>query len=191
MKLLRCALTLLALQSSLGSAQDITLLKVGESVKPWLPHSTVTQHAAYAGYIAAGFGYEWRDTWSVDLLYGYTPQELAGEVVHSWTLKSFAYLGSIGSKQTVRVRPYLGLSVNYSPDDELFVRLPGQYPEGYYTPTAIRPALMGGLEFKLQNQLALAFEFAVLDSELAYFNDTKTFDSERMGSSGFSLRWQL
>ncbi len=189
-KLSGLLLTMLLPATSLF-AQDITVFKRGEGESPWVPNSAITQHAAYAGYLAAGFGYEWRDTWALDLLYGYTPPELAGEAVHSWTLKSLAYIGTAGSRDTVRVRPYMGLSVNYSPDSELFLTVPDRYPPGYYPATAVRPALIGGLEFRVQNQLALAFEFAILDSELAYFTDSKSFDPEYMGSSGLSVRWLL
>ncbi|WP_218110134.1 hypothetical protein [Oligoflexus tunisiensis] len=184
-------LPLLLLSGSTLVAQEITVFKRGATENPWLPNSAITQHAAYAGYLAAGFGYEWRDTWALDLLYGYTPPELAGEAVHSWTLKSLAYMGAIGSRDTVRLRPYMGLSVNYSPDSELFLQVPDRYPRGYYPASALRPALVGGVEFRVQNQLAVAFEFAVLDSELAYFTDAKTFDPEYMGSSGLSVRWLL
>lgn len=181
----------LSLFAPVAGAQELTVIKTSDVKAAWLPDSAVTQHAGYAGYIAVGFGYEWRDTWTADLMYGYTPQELAGEVVHSWTLKSVAYLFSVGQREFVRARPYLGLSINYSPDDELFVRLPHQYPKGYYPATAIRPALVGGIEFRIQNQLAVGVEFAVLDSELAYFTDSKEFDPSQMGSSGLSVRWLL
>jgi hypothetical protein len=191
MRALTHGILALLLPASTLSAQEITIFKRGERENPWVPNSAITQHAAYAGYLAAGFGYEWRDTWALDLLYGYTPQELAGEAVHSWTLKSVAYVASIGSRDTVRLRPYMGLSVNYSPDSELFLRVPQHYPPGYYPASAIRPAVIGGLEFRVQNQLAVGFEFAVLDSELAYLRDARTFDPEYMGSSGLSVRWLL
>jgi hypothetical protein len=191
MKIFSSLFLAMLLPASLLNAQDITVYKRGETKNPWVPNSALTQHAAYAGYLAAGFGYEWRDTWALDLLYGYTPPELAGEAIHSWTLKSLAYLFSVGSRDTVRVRPYLGLSVNYSPDSELFLRVPDRYPPGYYPATAVRPALIGGLEVRIQSQLAIGFEFAVLDSELAYLTDTQHFDPEYMGSSGLSVRWLL
>jgi hypothetical protein len=191
MKFFRHLLIALLLPGSALMAQEISVYKEGTTENPWLPDSAITQHAAYAGYLAAGFGYEWRDTWALDLLYGYTPPELAGEAVHSWTLKSLAYLGAIGYQDLVRLRPYLGLSLNYSPDSELFLKVPDQYPRGYYPASALRPALVGGLEFLVQRQLAIAFEFAVLDSELAYFNDAKSFNPKYMGSSGLSVRWLL
>ncbi|HYX32990.1 MAG TPA: hypothetical protein VE954_07730 [Oligoflexus sp.] len=193
MKILSLSVMLFALlfQTSTLAAQEITVLKRGERDNPWVPNSAITQHAAYAGYLAAGFGYEWRDTWAVDLLYGYTPEEFAGEAVHSWTLKSLAYIGAVGSRDVVRVRPYVGLSINYSPDSELFLQVPSQYPAGYYPASAVRPALIGGLEVRVQSQLAIGFEFAVLDSELAYATDSKNFDPEYMGSSGLSVRWLL
>jgi hypothetical protein len=189
-KTLSSLLLALSVPASLN-AQEITVFKRGAGENPWIPNSAITQHAAYAGYLAAGFGYEWRDTWALDLLYGYTPPELVGEAVHSWTLKSLAYLFSVGSRDALRFRPYVGLSVNYSPDSELYVVTPDLYPPGYYPATAFRPAVIGGIEFRVQSQLALAFEFAVLDSELAYLKDSHNFDPEYMGSSGLSVRWLL
>ncbi len=191
MKILAAFIFSLSLASTAVLGQEIQSIKFASPTAEWLPDSAITQHAAYAGYLAVGFGYEWRDSWALDLLYGYTPVELAGQAVHSWTLKPTAYLGSIGSKQTIKVQPYLGLSIHYSPDDELFVRLPSQYPKGYYTATAFRPALVGGLEFRIRNSVAVGFEFAVLDSELAYWRDSQSFDASEMGSGGLSVRWLL
>jgi hypothetical protein len=178
---------LTATQGALN-AQEISVLKSEELDRRWLPDSAITQHASYAGYAAIGFGYQWHYG-ALDVLYGFTPKSLAGIDVQSWSIKTSGYLGRWRASEQFMLKPYGGVSIIYSPDQDLFVRLPKQYPKAYYPPSAIRPALLSGLELQIAKTVGIGVEFALLDSELAYLRDAHQIDPEKVGSSGFTVRW--
>lgn len=188
MKAFYFTILMLTARSGLLKAQEITVLQSEEIVHAWLPDSALTQHAAYAGYAAIGFGYQWHYG-ALDILYGFTPKSLAGIDVQSWSIKTSGYLGRWRVSDHLTLKPYGGLSIIYSPDQELFVKLPKQYPKSYYPPTAIRPTLLSGIEFQFARTVGIGVEFALLDSELAYLRDAHKIDPEKVGSSGFTLRW--
>ncbi|HET9237346.1 MAG TPA: hypothetical protein VFO10_08855 [Oligoflexus sp.] len=149
-----------------------------------------TQHAAYAGYAAIGLGYV-GSTFGADALYGWTPQRLAGLDVRSLTVKGLWYLFTVGHEAEVSLRPYLGLGAIYSPDDELFLQLPEQYPKGYYVPSALRPTLFTGLRLKLNPSFSASLEYALLDSELAFVKNRGGISYNQVGSVGFALHYNF
>jgi hypothetical protein len=176
--------------SQAGAAQELVPELPADS--PWLrlaPDSFVMQHAAYGGYAAAGIGYDYSGDFGLDLLYGFTPAELAGHDVHTWNVKGLWYLASLGIRNRTEWRPYLGLSMLYSNHEDLFVMLPSQYPAYYYQPTALRPMLVAGLDLQLRRTLGISVEYAVLDTELAYLRDGGKLSSGPIGSWGFSVRF--
>ncbi len=148
------------------------------------------QHAGYAGNAALGLGYV-GSTFGADALYGWTPERLAGHEVRSLTMKGLWYLFAIGHEAEVSVRPYLGLGAFYSPDDELFLKLPDQYPKSYYVPSALRPALLTGIRLQLNTSFSASLEYAVLDSELAYVKNRAAISYDQVGSVGFALHYNF
>jgi hypothetical protein len=148
------------------------------------------QHAGYAGYIAVGLGYV-GSTFGADALYGWTPERLAGHDVRSLTVKGLWYLFTVGHQAEVSVRPYLGLGTIYSPDDELFLQLPEQYPKGYYVPSALRPTLFMGLRLQLNPSFSTSLEYALLDTELAYVRNRRGVSYNQVGSVGFALHYNF
>jgi hypothetical protein len=148
------------------------------------------QHSAYAGNAAIGLGYL-GSTFGADALYGWTPERLAGHDVRSLTVKGLWYLFEVGHQAEVSVRPYLGLGAFYSPDSELFLKLPDQYPKSYYVPSALRPAVLTGLRLQMNSSFSASLEFALLDSELAYVRNRKGVSYNQVGSVGVSLHYKL
>jgi hypothetical protein len=148
------------------------------------------QHAGYAGYAAVGLGYV-GSTFGADALYGWTPERLAGLDVRSVTVKGLWYLFTVGHEAEVSLRPYLGLGAIYSPDDELFLQLPEQYPKGYYVASALRPALFTGLRLQLNPSFSASLEYALLDSELAYVKNRGGVSYNQVGSVGFALHYNF
>lgn len=148
------------------------------------------QHAAYAGNTALGLGYV-GSTFGADALYGWTPERLAGHDVRSLSLKGLWYLFAVGHEAEVAVRPYLGLGAFYSPDDELFLKLPDQYPKSYYVPSALRPALLMGIRLQVNTSLSASLEYALLDSELAYVKNRGAIAYDQVGSVGFALHYNF
>jgi hypothetical protein len=148
------------------------------------------QHSAYAGNTAVGLGYL-GSTFGADALYGWTPERLAGHDVRSLTVKGIWYLFEVGHQAEVSVRPYLGLGAFYSPDDELFLKLPDQYPKSYYVPSALRPALLTGLRLQMNRSLSASLEFALLDSELAFVRNRRGVSYNQVGSVGLAVHYKL
>lgn len=148
------------------------------------------QHAGYAGNAALGLGYV-GSTFGADALYGWTPERLAGHDVRSVTIKGLWYLFAVGHEAQVSVRPYLGLGAFYSPDDELFLQLPDQYPKSYYVPSALRPALLMGLRLQVNPNFSTSMEYALLDSELAYVRNKGGIAYDQVGSVGFMLHYNF
>lgn len=156
------------------------------------PTSLLVQHSGYAGFAAAGVGYASAEkSFAFDLLYGYTPAPLAGHDVHSLTAKSLWNFVTLNFGSPYQWRPYVGLNFIYSPHSDLFVVLPRQYPKWYYTPTALRPAFVGGMSFAWETTREIGVEWVILDSELAYLRGNDGINPRRFGSIGFSLRWNL
>lgn len=153
--------------------------------------SVVAQNGAYAGY--AGLGLEWapNENYHLSLVYGHTPKWVGGHTIESYTLKNEFHFLRMEFGESMAINPYVGLIFIYSPDSDLFVQLPKQYPDYYYPPTAIRAAFTGGIEWQLNKTLTIALEYAVLDSELAYLQDSHRFDSRQMGSGGFLVKWGI
>ena len=89
------------------------------------------------------------------------------------TLKGLWYLFAVGHEAEVSVRPYMGLGAIYSPDAELFLDLPDQYPKGYYVPSALRPAFFTGLRLQVNTSFSASMEYVLLDSELAYVKNRR------------------
>lgn len=148
------------------------------------------QHSGYAGNTAVGLGYA-GSNFGADALYGWTPERLAGHDVRSLGLKGLWYLFAVGHEAEVCVRPYLGLGAFYSPDDELFLSLPDQYPKSYYVPSALRPALLTGIRLQMNNSFSASLEFALLDSELAYVKNRGGVSYNQVGSVGFALHYNF
>jgi opacity protein-like surface antigen len=148
------------------------------------------QHAGYAGYAAIGLGYV-GSNFGADALYGWTPKRLAGLDVRSVTVKGLWYLFTVGHEADVALRPYLGLGAIYSPDDDLFLQLPEQYPQGYYVPSALRPAFFTGLRLQLNPSFSASLEYALLDSELSFVKNRGGVAYDQVGSVGFALHYNF
>lgn len=156
------------------------------------PDYAYAQNGAYAGYAVAGIGYSLGRYLAWDLNYGYTPKSIGGHDIHSFSGKIFSYLAPIGPRHQWEIKPYLGLGFIYNPDSELFVRLPDQYPEWYYPPTAIRAGLHGGMELNLKEPgIGLFTEFVILDHEVAPVVNRGALKTRDVGSLGFGLRWEI
>ncbi len=184
---------LLSLLSQGAKAEAPLIAAVSSNTRSgWGPSSVLAQHAGYAGFAAVGIGYASdSDRFGLDLLYGFTPALYAGHDVHSFGIKGLWTMATVALGRQYQWRPYTGLHVLYNPHPDLFVMLPRQYPDSYYVPSAIRPALVLGFALRWQETRELGFEYAALDSELAYYRDTKRFETREIGSFGMNVRWLL
>lgn len=162
------------------------------SLKNWQPDYYLIQHSSYVGFAALGIGYgEPSSHGAFELIYGYTPEKLSGHDVHSFTGKALWRIAHFQPLPQWSLTPLFGLNVIYSPDSELFVRLPKQYSPYYYPPTAIRPAFVFGAEVSSEEGWRASLEYSVLDTELPYFSNTNRRNLSEVGSLGFVYRGEL
>ena len=140
----------------------------------------VIQSGGYLGLVSLGTGFTVKQIWDLNLQLGFTPAELAGENITQASVKTslhpFAWhrpelqIGeeSIdGGNDKIEFDPiYLGFGLTIGIDDDLFLKLPSQYPEaGYYAPTAQRwfPFVGSAVRFKSHE---IFVEYSVSDIEL-------------------------
>lgn len=173
-------------------SQTVRASSAADSWSRFKPDYYLLQHASYAGFVAAGIGFgEPTSHGAFELLYGYTPPQLVGQDVQSLTFKGLWRIAHLPVSGSWKLTPLFGLNFFYSPDSELFVRLPDQYPDYYYPPTAIRPAFVFGAELSGQESWRASFEYSILDTELPYFSNAKRRDPRDIGSLGFVYRHLL
>jgi len=155
----------LLLFSSLSHATDTT--KVVK--KNWITPDFLTfQYAGNIGAYIAGAGYNiYKDIYNLDVMYGFTPKYKTDATIHTFCLMNTINIRKFKLKTDKTIIPFagLGISVNFADGEHTFVRLPKQYPEGYYAPNAIRLNLNFGLKFQKTlnpEKRIKAFEFYFL-----------------------------
>lgn len=153
--------------------------------------SVVLEHGGYNGFLAFGMGGEVKSNLDLNLLYGFTPKDLAGREIHTLNFKSNFYLASIGQRYQMMLRPKVGVGVLYGLSQDLFLKLPSQYPDNYYPPSALRVILVLGIELKVWNQFGVGLEYNLLDTELPLLQEGGIVNSKMVGSSAISMRFYL
>ena len=150
-----------------------------ERQKSTLIDYMVLQSAGYLGYIAVGVGKDF-GRHKINFMIGYVPENVGGieiwqlDLKYDWHPFDEIPFGSQGENSTIDPF-YIGLSMIYSPDDDLFVEQPTQYPSGYYSPTALRYVLNFGAALKYGRNTFFV-EYNVLDvAVVAYVKHTKHF----------------
>lgn len=166
-----------------------------------MPDSAVFQTAGFAGQIAAGAGWKLTEAQELILLIGYLSKEIGGVELWQAVLKyewhPFSDIGAgSANDNNLRISPlHLGLSAIYGRHKDLFLRLPEQYPRGYYSPTALRFTLNVGTSIKVKH-LTFFMEYSALDVGAdAYFREPRFFlenynywGLEGIGSLGFGIK---
>ncbi len=162
------------------------------SLARWQPNYGLLQHSSYVGLAAAGIGYGERDSYfTFELIYGFTSRHFSGHNVSTLSGKTTWRISNFNISPQWTLTPLLGLNIIYNPDPELFVRLPDQYPDWYYPPSAIRPAFVFGAEVAGKLSWRASIEYSLLDTELPYIFNTKNPKLDQVGSLGFVLRKEI
>lgn len=140
----------------------------------------VAQSAGYLGFIAVGVGRDVQGH-TLSALLGYVPEGLGGTEIWQLSLKyewhPFTAITLFEQPEHIKLNPlYVGMSLIYGIHTDLFVDEPGQYPDGYYPPTAFRSTLNIGLSLLYRKQYTVFIEYAALDTGLAaYVRHTEFF----------------
>ncbi len=143
------------------------------------PDNVILQSAGYLGFIAAGVGKDF-GRHRINMLIGYVPEDVGGVEVwqynfkYGWHPSEDIHLGVLD--KNIRLNPfYIGASAIYGYHDDLFVNEPGQYPDDYYPPTALRFTLNIGASLQ-HGQHMFFLEYTALDTGLvAYIKNPEFF----------------
>lgn len=159
------------------------------------------QSGSLMGLAHASIGYTFAESHDVSAGIGYVP-ELDNH--HEMTLYSVRYQYQGDTQFTLpngmSVQPFrFGLGVLVAGHDDLFVELPDQYPDGYYTPTAVRLVFNYQTVVNLTPSTAAYFDISVLDvGLLTYVREPEFFldnydylGLEGITNWGFGVRHQF
>jgi len=134
--------------SSISYAGDSTEVKK----KDWLiPDFLTFQYAGNIGAYVAGAGYKInKDIYYLNVMYGFTSKHKAESSIHTICLMNTFNIKEFNFKAKNAIIPFagLGISINIGDGEDTFVRLPKQFPEGYYAPNAIRVNLNFGIKYR-------------------------------------------
>jgi hypothetical protein len=149
----------------------------------YVPDFAKLQTAGYLGSVGIGAGYAmFDDVVNVSLLYGFTPEDRAGDNVHAAHLT--LDLRPIDVRlQSFRLIPiYAGGGLMYAFGSEYFTRLPERYKRleaNYYPPTALHWSAHLGLELdyvpargKIERH-GLYYEVVTIDSYLLSYLENR------------------
>ena len=116
----------------------------------YVPDFAKLQTAGYLGSVGIGAGYAMlEDVLNVSLLYGFTPEQRAGENVHALRLNLDVRPLDLRFESFRLVPIYVGAGLLYAIGSEYFTRIPARYRRleaNYYPPTALHWTANLGLE---------------------------------------------
>jgi len=190
--------------TGVGASSAGTSPQVAEGERD-APHHNyiVAQSAGYVGFIAVGMGRDFQRH-TISALLGYVPEEIGGVELWQLSLKyewhPFAAIPLDDPSNNIKLNPfYIGTSLIYGRHTNLFVNEPGQYPDGYYGPTALRSTLNMGLSLLYGKKYTLFIEYAALDTGVVayvrhpeFFMDNYDFlGLEGIGSLAVGIKLKL
>ena len=100
----------------------------------FLPDYVKLQYAGGIGFLSAGVGYTFVDhKIDISLFYGYVPSKFTIDDLHSVSLQFTAKLIRIKASKNIEILPLnIGWYLHHTFGSEYWVRLPDNYPKGYY-----------------------------------------------------------
>ncbi len=117
-------------------AQETNNVKVQDSSawNKFLPDYVKLQYAGGIGFLSAGVGYTFfKQHLDVSLFYGYVPKWFTVDDLHSISLQFTVKLFRIRVSENVEILPLnIGWYVHHTFGSEFWVKLPDNYPDGYY-----------------------------------------------------------
>lgn len=159
------------------------------------------QSGSLMGLAHGSLGYSFNDAHDVSIGIGYVPDLDNHREMTLYSVR-YQYQGDTVFNVTPSVawQPFrFGFGVLIAGHDDLFVELPDQYPDGYYTPTAVRLVFNYQSVFKLTQSTEAYFDISILDvglltyvREPEFFQDNYDFFGlEGITNWGFGVRHQF
>jgi len=104
------------------------------SYKKFIPDYVKLQFAGGIGFLSAGVGYTFfKDKLDVSLFYGYVPEYFTIDDLHSVSLQLTSKLFKYKLSKNIEVLPLnFGMFAHHTFGSEFWVKLPYNYPDGYY-----------------------------------------------------------
>ncbi len=102
--------------------------------KMFLPDYVKLQFAGGIGFLSTGIGYTFfNNKLDVSLFYGYLPKHLSVDDLHSISLQFTSKLFKFRFSENIEILPLnFGMFTHHTFGSEYWIKLPDNYPEGYY-----------------------------------------------------------
>ncbi len=129
----RIMLGILLLMSSTIIGQESPNIKT-QKLRPLIPDYTKLQFAGGIGFLSLGLGYTFfKQKLDISFFYGYVPESFSVNELHSISLQSTFKFFSIKTKHNIEILPLnIGWFAHHTFGDEYWIKLPDNYPDGYY-----------------------------------------------------------
>jgi hypothetical protein len=100
----------------------------------FIPDYVKLQYAGGIGFLSAGVGYTFfKQNLDISLFYGYVPKWFTTDDLHSISLQFTAKLFRIKASDNIEILPLnIGWYLHHTFGNEYWVKLPNNYPKGYY-----------------------------------------------------------
>lgn len=175
---------LLSLHPQMATAST---LPEEENRKSRLIDYMLLQSGGYLGYTAIGVGKDFEHH-KINMLIGYVPENIGGIEIMQLNFKydwhPFQAIQFETLHENIWIDPYyMGISIIYGDHDNLFLKLPEQYPSGYYQPTALRYTLNIGASLQYSRH-TFFIEYSILDVNLVTFIKHPKFFTDNYGYFG-------
>lgn len=129
-------IVVLSLSVSSLSAQGNNNVKPKDTTtrNKFIPDYVKLQYAGGIGFLSAGVGYTFfKQHLDVSLFYGYVPKWFTVDDLHSISLQFTAKLFRIKASKNIEILPLnIGWYIHHTFGSEFWVKLPDNYPDGYY-----------------------------------------------------------
>jgi len=105
-----------------------------QKLRPLIPDYAKLQFAGGIGFLSLGLGYSFfKEKLDISFFYGYVPKSFSINELHSISLQSTFKFFSIKTKHNIEILPLnIGWFAHHTFGGEYWIKLPDNYPEGYY-----------------------------------------------------------
>ena len=125
------AIFLLIVPNTIG--QESSTIKANRFEK-YIPDYAKLQFAGGIGFLSLGVGYSFfKQKLDISFFYGYVPKSYSVNELHSISLQSTIKFFSIKTKHNIEILPLnIGWFAHHTFGGDFWVKLPDNYPDGYY-----------------------------------------------------------
>ncbi|MCX8125229.1 MAG: hypothetical protein N3F66_13860 [Spirochaetes bacterium] len=164
----------------------------------YFPDCFSAQTGGYIGFIAIGVGFlSSNNIWESTVFYGYCPANVTGKVIHTISWKNILYPFTFDFSYNNLIKPlYLGVTMFYVMDKNVYWEESTNCPDRYYNPTGRHIALSVGIQMEGRSKMmelkhGFYIEITMLDTYMkAYLwddNDYLNFEDCASMAIGYKI----